>query len=257
MYAGPSNSFICWKNGIVDHARGTNLVYIHTYQLLLIRSKSGYPDLFMMSTGMAEMYSSATIFSPLRKRRWLTDPSSEVTISYIHTFMNNNTWIYSHRYIWITTMYVYMYLYYNTMYVYTCVYITMYVCVHALTGELVLTSPPRSSMYCCSGRHNLSGWLPSRKATSEPWRSLMNRFIAVKTTHIDNLSMYVRMYIYVIESRSIEYVCMYVRMYVNVSGVSCYCTDAYPGQWSPGLWPWQQRFPRWFYRACRTFAWTQ
>mmetsp|Transcript_25809 Transcript_25809/g.37025 ORF Transcript_25809/g.37025 Transcript_25809/m.37025 type:complete len:262 (-) Transcript_25809:1400-2185(-) len=46
---------------MVDHALGTNL--------------------FMMSTGMADTYSSATMVSPLRSSRCRTEPSSAVTIS--------------------------------------------------------------------------------------------------------------------------------------------------------------------------------
>mmetsp|Transcript_1768 Transcript_1768/g.3837 ORF Transcript_1768/g.3837 Transcript_1768/m.3837 type:complete len:270 (-) Transcript_1768:508-1317(-) len=58
----PSSSSICWKWGSVDQALGTKR--------------------FMISTGMALMYSSATTVSPLRMSRCFTDPSSLVTISF-------------------------------------------------------------------------------------------------------------------------------------------------------------------------------
>mmetsp|Transcript_106386 Transcript_106386/g.297884 ORF Transcript_106386/g.297884 Transcript_106386/m.297884 type:complete len:231 (+) Transcript_106386:767-1459(+) len=43
---------------------------------------------FMMSTGIADMYSSATTFSPERITRWLTEPSSLATISLIGELRN-------------------------------------------------------------------------------------------------------------------------------------------------------------------------
>mmetsp|Transcript_56721 Transcript_56721/g.101906 ORF Transcript_56721/g.101906 Transcript_56721/m.101906 type:complete len:242 (+) Transcript_56721:1306-2031(+) len=56
----PSSPSICLKKGMVDHSLGT-------------RRR-------MMSQGTAEMYSSATMISPLRIRRCFTEPFSFTTI---------------------------------------------------------------------------------------------------------------------------------------------------------------------------------
>mmetsp|Transcript_62525 Transcript_62525/g.148905 ORF Transcript_62525/g.148905 Transcript_62525/m.148905 type:complete len:206 (+) Transcript_62525:820-1437(+) len=45
---------------------------------------------FMMSTGIAEMYSSATTVLPSRMRRCLTEPSSFVTISFTGDFVRTS-----------------------------------------------------------------------------------------------------------------------------------------------------------------------
>mmetsp|Transcript_29745 Transcript_29745/g.64009 ORF Transcript_29745/g.64009 Transcript_29745/m.64009 type:complete len:266 (-) Transcript_29745:153-950(-) len=58
----------------------------------------------------------------------------------------------------------------------------------ALSGWPRCTAPPLASRCETMGLHNRSGWLPSRKAVCEPSASFMNRFIAVSTTVIDNLS---------------------------------------------------------------------
>mmetsp|Transcript_22416 Transcript_22416/g.55249 ORF Transcript_22416/g.55249 Transcript_22416/m.55249 type:complete len:203 (-) Transcript_22416:679-1287(-) len=118
MTGMPSSSSIWRKKGIFCHAAGSMR--------------------FMMSTGMAEMYMSASIVDPSRISRHLTDPSSLVTIF--------------------------------------------------LTGLLVLTSPPRASMYCFMGSHRRSGWFPSRKAIWRPLSSFRKRFIAVSTTVMLSLS---------------------------------------------------------------------
>mmetsp|Transcript_13605 Transcript_13605/g.30005 ORF Transcript_13605/g.30005 Transcript_13605/m.30005 type:complete len:201 (-) Transcript_13605:731-1333(-) len=58
----------------------------------------------------------------------------------------------------------------------------------SFTGDDSLTDPPWSSMCCVRGAHRRAGWLPSKKAHSDPCCSFINLFMAVRITAIDSLS---------------------------------------------------------------------
>ena len=58
-----------------------------------------------------------------------------------------------------------------------------------LSPACVRTVPPLSVACFAIGAQSLSGWLPSRKAVLLPCVSLMNRFMAVRMTVMESLSL--------------------------------------------------------------------